>query len=212
MTRVGVRRRARKGEGELLHAEILDATERLLVATASSEAVSIRAVADAVGVTPPSIYRHFPDKAHLLFEVCTRSFNRLADAMAAVPIGDDPFGALVRQAEAYVRFGVEHPEHYRIMFMDRIGLPPEQYEAEMTVETSAFGRLMQTVEAIVATGQVREELLADGVIGLGLQLWAGVHGITSLLIAKPEAPWPAVERVIAAQVALVTHGLLRAAA
>ncbi|MCU1452181.1 MAG: regulatory protein TetR [Acidimicrobiales bacterium] len=208
MTPADVRRRSRRGEGDLLRAEILDATERLLVQTASSEAVSIRAVADAVGVTAPSIYRHFPDKTHLLFEVCTRSFARLADAIAEVPVDGDPFEAMAQLAEAYVRFGLDHPEHYRIMFMDRIGLAPEQYMAEMMQEDSAFGRLVQTTEAMVATGRVRPELLVDGTLGLALQMWAAVHGITSLLITKGDAPWPPLERVIATQVALLAGGVL----
>ena len=77
------RARARKGEGDQLRAEILAATADLLLATGSEEAVSIRAVADAVGVTAPSIYRHFPDKNHLIFEVCLSSFNGLSDAVEA---------------------------------------------------------------------------------------------------------------------------------
>src|SRR5205807_237758 len=46
------RRRARRGEGPRLREELLAATERLLAETGDEEAVSIRAIADAVGVTP----------------------------------------------------------------------------------------------------------------------------------------------------------------
>ena len=60
------RTRARRGEGERLREEILDAAERLLIETGNRDAVSIRAVAEAVGVTPPSIYLHFADKTELL--------------------------------------------------------------------------------------------------------------------------------------------------
>ena len=70
------RPRARKGQGDLLRTDILEAAERLLLETGSEDAVSIRAVADATGVTPPSIYRHFRDKQHLLFEVCARQMDR----------------------------------------------------------------------------------------------------------------------------------------
>src|SRR5262245_16481485 len=87
----GRRSRAPKGEGPRLRDEILDACERLLLATGSAQAVSIRAVADAVGVTPPSIYRHFADKTTLIFEVCQRHFNtldkRIDDAVSGI---DDP--------------------------------------------------------------------------------------------------------------------------
>ena len=64
------RARARRGEGPRLREEILAAATRLLAETGDEEAVSIRAVAEAVGVTPPSIYLHFADKTELIFAVC----------------------------------------------------------------------------------------------------------------------------------------------
>ena len=89
------RQRARKGEGELLREEILEATERLLLETGSEELVSIRAVARATGVTAPSIYRHFEDKTHLLFEVCARHFAMLDEVLQAAMAGiDDPLLAM----------------------------------------------------------------------------------------------------------------------
>ena len=95
------RQRARKGDGDLLRHEILEAAERLLLETGSEEAVSIRAVADAAGVTPPSIYRHFVDKTHLIFEVCSRQFDLLDDAIeAACEAIDDPVEAMQHRVEA----------------------------------------------------------------------------------------------------------------
>jgi len=76
-----VRTRARRGEGDLLRDEILTAAERLLVETGNEDSVSIRAIAEAVGVTPPSIYLHFPDKETLLFAVCERQFAIFREAL-----------------------------------------------------------------------------------------------------------------------------------
>ena len=70
---MSVRARLPRGEGALLREEILRATDELLIETASEEAVSIRAVAAKVGVTAPSIYRHFEDKDALMFAVCELS-------------------------------------------------------------------------------------------------------------------------------------------
>ena len=64
-----------RGEGETLRADLLTATERLMIEAGSADAVSIRAIADAVGVTPPSIYLHFPDKDSLILAVCERHFE-----------------------------------------------------------------------------------------------------------------------------------------
>ena len=66
------RSRSRRGEGDLLCDEILAAAERILIETNDQAALSIRAIASAVGVTPPSIYLHFADRNDLVFAVCER--------------------------------------------------------------------------------------------------------------------------------------------
>src|SRR5436190_16118530 len=114
------RRRARRGEGELLRAEILAAARDLLAETGSESAVSIRAVADRVGVSPPSIYLHFPDKEALLEAVCAEVFTALDQAMeTAAATTTDPFEALRARGLAYVRFALGNPEHYRLVLMRR---------------------------------------------------------------------------------------------
>ena len=78
------RRRAPRGSGEQLREEILDATTELLLETGHAKAVSIRSVAQRVGVTPPSIYLHFADKDALLDAVCARYFEKLDEEMQRV--------------------------------------------------------------------------------------------------------------------------------
>src|SRR5581483_12470957 len=75
MTAVAHRKRAARGQGQLLREEIIAAAERLLIERGSEDAVSIRAIADAVGVTPPSIYMHFADKDELFMAVCEARFD-----------------------------------------------------------------------------------------------------------------------------------------
>jgi AcrR family transcriptional regulator len=188
------RPRARKGEGDLLRTDILEAAERLLLETGSEEAVSIRAVADATGVTPPSIYRHFADKQHLLFEVCARQFDRLDEVIEAACAGiDDPLEAMRARGRAYVRFGVEHPEHYRIMFMGPAYATPDDWNDLLA--TGSFAHLIDGLRAVADAGLVRaateEELLETA-----LHVWANIHGLTSLLVARPTMPWPDLERFV----------------
>jgi len=188
------RPRARKGEGDQLRVEILEAAERLLLETGSEDAVSIRAVADATGVTPPSIYRHFADKQHLLFEVCARQFDRLDDVIEAACEGiDDPVEAMRARGRAYVRFGVEHPEHFRIMFMGPAYATPDDWNDLLA--TGSFANLIEGLRAVADAGLVRaateEELQATA-----LHVWANIHGLTSLLVARPTMPWPDLERFV----------------
>ncbi len=192
MTPATRRARARRGEGELLRKEILAAAERLLIQTGDEGAVSIRAIADAAGVTPPSIYLHFADKTELLGAVSEarfRDFDRyLEEAAAGV---DDPLEILRARGRAYVRFGLENPEHYRILFMTRRAPDTTPPDADLP-GMGAFSRLVEDVARAMDTG-----VFAPGepfLVAVGL--WTAVHGVTSLLIARPDFPWPEEDRLL----------------
>ena len=162
----------------------------LLAETGREEAVSVRAVADRVGVSVPSIYLHFADKQALLDAVCAQVFTDLDVAMQQASVdARDPIEALERQGVAYVRFALEHPEQYRIVMMR----PPPEAGSDFDDPTSmaTFTHFLETVDACVQVGVLQGEPLE-----LGLQLWAAAHGLASLLIAKPTFPWPPLEEFI----------------
>ena len=179
------RQRARRGEGERLREEILDATSHLLLATGDHEAVNIRSVADAVGVTPPSIYLHFADKAALIKAVCGRHFGDLDRCIAEAVAGtDDPAEELRLRGRAYVRFGLEHPEQYRILFMSRREANHDGPPDEALKNASGFNDLVDNVVRAAKAGAIQ----ADDPLLVATGLWTVVHGITSLAISIPHYP------------------------
>lgn len=187
--------------------DILDAAEGLLIGTGSDDAVSIRAVATCVGVTAPTIYRHFADKQHLLFEVCARHFARLADVVAeSIARTADPVQALEAMGRAYVRFAVDNPEHYRIMFMGRPDLTPGEFGDEGMLETGAFATLVDTAQACIDAGRFRPDM-GDAVL-FAHALWATVHGVASIAVAKPNLPAPPLGERVDAALDLVLRGAL----
>ncbi len=175
------------------------------MAAGNPSAVSIRAVASAVGVTPPSIYLHFADKDELIWAVCDRQFSKLATRMRAAAQGQDPLGALTAMGRAYVRFGLENPEQYRIIFMNREEREPPWVTPEHMAELTAFGDLFAAVREAIDTGALRP--LDPLVVSLGL--WAAVHGVTSLLLAKPGFPWPDHQGLVDHMLRTQLEGLLR---
>ena len=181
------------------------AAERLLLETGSEDQVSIRAVAAATGVTAPSIYRHFEDKTHLIFEVCARQFTLLDRALeAAVTDIIDPISALYASGRAYVRFGIEHPEHYRIMFMGPAYATPDQWEDLLA--TGSFAHLVAAIQAGVDAGVLAP---AGERYTTALHVWASIHGLTSLLVARPTMPWPDLDQFIDEHLALVMQPYLK---
>jgi AcrR family transcriptional regulator len=185
-----VRPRARRGEGDRLREEILAAAEALLVETASEDAVSIRAVAQAVGVSPPSIYRHFADKDMLLLEVCRHSFTHFNAALEQALGAGDVAEQMLELGHAYIRYAREFPEHYRIMFMARFELSAQAYAEEMVAADSSFGLLLRVSQELIDSGRVRPEVAERGALHVGILFWSSVHGLASLLVAKPGLPWP----------------------
>jgi len=181
------RRRAPRGSGEQLREEILDATTELLLETGHAKAVSIRLVAQRVGVTPPSIYLHFADKDALLDAVCARYFEKLDEEMQRVAV-DQPstIDVLRAQGLAYVRFALKTPELYRIATMaeSRPGS-----DVDVALNSSAFVHMRHSVEALIAEG-----IYPPGeATTLALELWTVAHGVAALLIARPYLPWGDVE-------------------
>jgi AcrR family transcriptional regulator len=202
------RPRARKGEGAALREEILAAAERLLLATGSVEAVSIRGVAEAVGVTPPSIYRHFADKNDLFFEVSARHFTALEAYIGRASEGiDDPVESLVALGKAYVEFGLANPEPYRIMFMTRADVTPDEYQGAALAQSAAFDKLMHCVQDCIDAGRFKRRY--SDAYRLSLGFWARVHGITSLRVSKPQMAWPDEADFQDDYVEMCLHGVVR---
>ncbi len=158
-----------------------------MIETGDQSAVSIRAVADAVGVSPPSIYLHFADRNELIFAVCEEQFRHLDESMQQAVHGvDDPHDRIGARGRAYIQFGLDNPEHYRVLMMGRPDTTPDRFIDERLVLTLAFEHVVGDVQAAIDAGAMRPGdpiLIASG-------LWMMVHGITRLLIAKPDFPWP----------------------
>lgn len=182
------RRRARRGAGEQLREEILDAATDLLLETGHAKSVSIRSVAQRVGITPPSIYLHFVDKDALLDAVCARYFEQLDEVMQKV--ADQQPSTMERlraQGLAYVRFAMQTPELYRIATMEE-GRPGS--DVDVTLNSSAFVHMRASIESLMAEGVYPP---GDSTMA-ALEMWTVVHGVAALLIARPYLPYGDVEQ------------------
>jgi hypothetical protein len=106
---------------------------------------------------------------------------------------------------AYVDFGLNHPDHYQITFMiaDQHAADPDRAARRHGVGCQAFDCLRVAVDACMKAGRLR-------VIDLDLAsqvLWAGVHGITSLLIVHPDFPWVNKQALIDGMIGTLLEGL-----
>jgi len=146
------------------------------------EHFSMRQVAERIGYSATTIYNYFENKDDLLFAVVDLGFERFsAELQAAADSGADPRDKLDAIGEAYVRFGLENPMHYELMFMRKTEFLLASRKGESQPRILAFTALQQAVQEAVDAG-----VLPPGdVLDYSAFLWANVHGIVSMTIAMP---------------------------
>jgi len=157
---------------------LLDAVDELATKF-GLEAVTLRASAKIVGVSPSSAFRHYADKRSLLTAFATKALHQLANSMAsakdyATQTGDDPFLAV---GLAYVEFGIDKPAFFRAMWnKETIYTNDEKYIfATQQLSLHLQGGFGETLEDIDPESISSHELLA----------WSSVHGLASLFVDAP---------------------------
>ena len=180
-----------------------------MVEKGSKDAVTIRAVAHAVGVSAPSIYLHFADKDELFYETCRRVFDglnaRLLGAFADAE--SNIVDRMLRAGKAYIEFGLEHPGQYLVIFG---AVPPDQMHPDELMTdpgVQSFELLVGAIEAGVDNGELRADL---DVAATAIAVWGAVHGTTQLLITKrgiERINIPADDQVIEASLRIILEGL-----
>jgi AcrR family transcriptional regulator len=140
--------------------------------------VTLRSVAAELGVSPMTPYRYFENKEELFAMVRTEAFRRFADAQRdAVRSDQDAAATLQALGMAYVRFALEEPAAYHIMF-ELHQAPAGTYPELEKQGARAFSYLHAAVEGAITAGLMGGEALHQAHI-----LWAQVHGLVSLHLA-----------------------------
>jgi AcrR family transcriptional regulator len=184
---LGIKERREREKAEIRD-KILEAARDLFV-NEGYEAVSMRKIADRIEYSPTAIYLHFKDKESVLRELCNTDFLQLAKQLGKIARIADPVERLRQTGLAYAAFAVENPNHYRLMFMTPH--PPVDLD-DGTVEKGnpeedAYAFLRGILVECIEQGRLRPELTDPEL--LAQVMWAGVHGVVSLHIAKCNDDW-----------------------
>jgi AcrR family transcriptional regulator len=160
--------------------------------------VSLRAVAEAVGLSHGAIYGYFKDKDELFEALVEQSFDRFAVALRSLPgRRGDPVRFLKRAGRRYVEFGLKNPGAYEFAFILR--RPEDGQKPHSTYE-----QLRAAVQRCI--DEKRFRILN---VDLASQaLWTAVHGVTALLILRPHFPWAKKKALIGMVVDSAVDGLV----
>jgi AcrR family transcriptional regulator len=148
-----------------LRAAILTEAARL-VAERGAEQVSLRELARGAGVSHAAPAHHFTDRRGLFTALATEGFRLLAKALI------DARGHFADAALAYVRFAIEHPGHYQVMFNK--SLLDVSDTALAAAEAAAGAELSHGVATL------RDPNAHADPAGAQLAAWSLVHGFSML--------------------------------
>ena len=138
-------------------------------------AVTMRGIAQELGCSAMTPYRYFENLEEIIALVRAHAFERFADLQeAAFEKGTNAESKLLNLKQAYIRFAVEEPQMYTIMFQ----LPREEeqnYPDLVTQSRRGFSFLVKATEQAVQEGFMQGDPMTVAHI-----LWANTHGLVSL--------------------------------
>lgn len=144
---------------------------------AGLKAVTMRAVAARVGVSPMAIYRHYTSRDELLKGLIGEAQALFLHYLQQAQAGRDAWERLSLSGQAYLRFALEHPREYALVFQEPVGGQATGSRSWQAAATFRF--LVDRVRECADSGVID----APDAEAAALTLWAQVHGLVSLYLA-----------------------------
>jgi len=149
---------------------------RALLERDGAQAVSMRRVADTVGITPMAIYRHFPDREALLQRISDDSFAEIAQQWAAFPRKGTPLARLLAVHRNYLDYALAHPHLFDYVF-SHAHAGTRRFPEDMRGQRSPT---LNVVADLVQVAMDEGFLARDDVWEVVMCLWAHSHGLIAL--------------------------------
>jgi AcrR family transcriptional regulator len=175
---MGISERKEKQKLEIRKA-ILDASMKLFVEQ-GYENVSIRKIADLIEYSPTTVYLYFKDKNEILFQLHEIGFQKMAEYNAELWTIKNPLVRLHKMGEFYMKFGLENPFFYDLMFILQAPMDALQglEKCEWKSGDLTLNRLKDTVQECMDKNLIEKGDLD----AISMAIWSLVHGMVALAI------------------------------
>lgn len=194
------RRHGRRGQ---VRKAILDAASAVFLEV-GLQALSMRKVAERAGYTATTIYRYFTNKDDLVFAMVSEGLTAFTAALReGRNAGEDPLSQVEEMGLAYVRFGLDHPALYRLLFIQRPDFLGRSRGDIQTLRVESFSLLREAVSHAMGTGAAAPGDAA----AVSMSLWAVVHGVASLALTMPGVSRAQADQMAAQAVGWCTRGI-----
>lgn len=146
-----------------------------IIESAGIDALSLRAVARALGVSHQAPYKHFPSRDHVVAQLVARAYASFTAALRAAMARPEPHARLAAMGMTYLNYAATHPLAYSLMF--ETDLPAPQDHPEMLAQArQAFDMLVKALSALPE----RQTAERAQIHSEALFIWSCLHGAASL--------------------------------
>lgn len=149
---------------------------RALFERGGAQAVSMRRIAQAVGLTPMAIYRHFPNREALLQRISDDSFQEISRHWSARNEGGDVIARLLAIQQIYLDYALAHPH----LFDHAFSMPREQARRFPEDFRARRSPTLNVVADVVIEAQQAGRLRPGDAWDIAMTLWAHTHGLIVL--------------------------------
>ncbi|HEX6494776.1 MAG TPA: TetR/AcrR family transcriptional regulator [Acidobacteriaceae bacterium] len=160
---------------------------RQLLDNEGADAVTMRRVADAVGITAMALYRHYADRAALLNTLANDGFDELAIQLSTARLSGDIEARLTKIRDIYLDHALQNPRLFELMFLrQREGA--RQYPRDFKAGRSPTANLMAT---LIQEGMDSGYFRKDDVWEIVFEMGALLQGLIMLYLGGRMAMSPA---------------------
>lgn len=187
-------------EQELSRERILEAARHLFI-TKGYRAISMRSIGQHLGYSHGSLYYHFKEKAELFYAIVVEDFNTVATLLGQV-MKQSPEVGIARIEQLimeFIRFGIDHPYQYEIMFMIR----DEELLAYCRAEQ---GKCYDLFSDIIRRHMKEEGYVSEDWQNMPLTLFLSAHGFISYYI-QDKVSFEEIKEVALTHVKVICRGL-----
>lgn len=140
--------------------------------------VTMRRIADKIEYSVGTIYLYFKDRDEIFFELHKLGFEEFYKRQVAVQDVKDPLQRLTEHGLAYIRFAIDQPLYYDLMFISRIPTKTIKEQNDWESSNRTYDMLKLNISQAKDVGNFK----SVDVDVAAFSLWSFVHGISSLFV------------------------------
>ena len=158
-----------------LESQLIDQAKKMLEEVGPDK-LSIRAIAEQLGVSATAVYHHFANKDELISHLAAEGFNQLEKVLIQCQINVENQSKLQILSRTYMHFAFDHPAMYQLMFGSQLA-HSEMNDKLFTARKQAYAVVEQCVAEVLG-----QDIQSKEVKSAALAAWSFAHGLASLMI------------------------------